>query len=104
MRILLRLAVLLSVMLLPFGMAPAGATTMHHQMSSMPMQHCPEQRSDHQKRGFVECTMACSAALPALDRPQPRARLIVSQRERPSLARRLSDLHPDTATPPPRDS
>jgi len=105
MRALMKLIVLLSVLLLPLGMTPVAATATHHQMASMPMQHCPEQDSSHHsKLAFAECTMACSAALPAFDRCAEPPLVIARERLRPALARHLSDLHPDIATPPPRHS
>jgi hypothetical protein len=103
MRALVKLLALLAVLLLPLGMAPAAATATHHQMTSMPMQHCPEQGSGHQpKIAFAICTMACSAALPALDRCAAQLLPIARERVRPALAQQLSDLHPDIATPPPK--
>jgi len=103
MRVLLRLMALLSVLLLPVGMTPAAATP--HRMAAMPMQHCPEQDSNHHsKSAFAQCTMACSAALPAFDRCPEQPLAIAHERLRPALARYLSDLHPDIATPPPRHS
>jgi hypothetical protein len=105
MRALLKLLALLAVMLLPFGMAPAAASATHQQMASMPMQHCPEQGSGRQpKTAFAVCTMACSAALPALDRCEAQPVPTTSERVRPPLAQQLSNLHPDIATPPPKRS
>ena len=106
MRALLKLLALLAVLLMPFGMTPAAATATGHQMASMPMQHCPEQGPTHhqQKTAFAECTMACSAALPALDRCEAQPLSIARERVRPALAQHLSDLHPDIATPPPKYS
>jgi hypothetical protein len=103
MRALVRLLALLAVMLMPFGMVPAAASAAHHQMASMPMQHCPEQGSGHQpKTAFAVCTMACSAALPALDQSAAERLPIAREQGQPSLAQRLSDLHPEIATPPPK--
>ena len=103
MRTLVKLLALLAVMLLPLGMAPAAATAAHHDMASMPMQHCPEQDSGHQpKAAFAVCTMACSAALPAFDRCEAQPVPSPPERMRPELARHLSDLHPDIVTPPPK--
>jgi hypothetical protein len=105
MRAALKLLALLAVLLMPFGMVPAAAASHHAQMTSMPMQHCPEQGSKHDSKGaFAECTMACSAALPALDQSRPLSVPIVCERVRPSLAQQLSDLHPEIATPPPKRS
>jgi hypothetical protein len=104
MRAVLTLLALLAVMLMPFGMAPAAATAMHHEMA-MPIQHCPEQGSGHRpKTAFAVCTMACSAALPALHRCVAEPLPIAREQGRPSIAQRLSDLHPDIATPPPKYS
>jgi adenosylmethionine-8-amino-7-oxononanoate aminotransferase len=105
MRALVKLLALFAVLLLPLGMTPAAATATHHPMASMPMQHCPEQGSGHQsKTAFAACTMACSAALPALDRCAAQPLTVARERVRPSLAQQLSDLHPDIATPPPKRS
>lgn len=105
MRALLKLLALLAVLLLPLGMAPAAATASHGHSASMPMQHCPEQSTKHEsKAAFAECTMACSAALPAIDRCEAQPLSIDRERVRPALAQHLSDLHPDIATPPPKHS
>ena len=103
MRSLVKLLALFAVLLLPLGMAPAAASATHHNMASMSMPHCPEQGSNHRlKAAFAECTMACSAALPALDRCTAPPLPIAREPVRPALARHLSDLHPDIATPPPK--
>jgi len=101
---LVRLIAVLAVLLMPLGMQQAAAAPSETHHASMPMQHCPEQGSKHEKGAFVECTMACSAALPALDQPQQASIPIACERVRPSLARHLSDLHPEIATPPPKVS
>jgi hypothetical protein len=103
MRSLVKLLALFAVLLLPLGMAPAAASATHHDMAPMPMPHCPEQGSNHHsKAAFAECTMACSAALPALDRSEAQPLPISRERVRPALAQHLTDLHPDIATPPPK--
>lgn len=101
-----KLLALIAVLLLPLGMttAPAAAaTTDHGAMASMPMKHCPEQSPVHGgKAGFTECTMACSAALPASDLPRDRPLLIACLPVETEAAHVLHGVHPDTATPPPK--
>ena len=101
MRLILQLLSLTALMLMPFGMTPVAATPQRH-AAFIAMEHCPEQGSRHEKGAFVECTMACSAALPAADRPHSTIVPIDCERLRPTLARHLSDLHPEIATPPPK--
>jgi hypothetical protein len=102
MRSVLKLLAVLAMLLMPFGMAPAAATIQHHG-AAMPMQHCPDEQSSSGKKGaFAECTMACSAALPALAQPQPLPVPTACERVRPPLAQQLSDLHPEIATRPPK--
>ena len=105
--ILSRLLLLAAVLLMPFGMQAApGAPAMQQRMdASMPMNHCPEQgpkRTGHV--GFVECTMACSAALPAGDLKQDAAPLIGCAPAEAEAVPQLHGLHPETATPPPKAS
>jgi hypothetical protein len=95
MRRLVQILALIAVMLMPLGMT---APTAH---AAMPrMAHCPEHH--HPANAVGECTMACSAALPAADSvadatlPSPRPLIIAS------LILTLHGVHPDTATPPPR--
>lgn len=103
-QLLARLVLLIAVLLMPLGMAPAAADAPgHHATAAMPISHCDQQPVKHApKAGFAECTMACSAALPAAD---------LSPGEAPTMARApllataamvLHGLHPDTATPPPK--
>lgn len=104
MRLLSRLILLLAVVLMPFGMAPALASPSHHMMTvGMPMEHCPDQGSKHdQERGMTECMMGCAAALPAsAARVEDRLPVTVAHIP-PAPSHRLSDLHPDPATPPPK--
>jgi hypothetical protein len=105
MRLFSRLLVLVAVMLMPFGMsAPASASTAHDQMmAGMPMGHCPDQAPRHDgKSAFGECTMACAAALPAIDRRSDEPDLIVREPVQSVAVQRLRGLHPETATPPPK--
>jgi hypothetical protein len=101
-----KLLVLLAVLLMPLGMTGAPAMAAHHGASAgMPMQHCPEQAPTHDsKRGFAECAMACSAALPAADLPQEEHLSVARAPDAPAVAQVLHGLHPDTAIPPPKVS
>jgi len=102
---LARLALLIAVLLMPLGMTPAPAAAHEHAMASMPMGHCDDGAAKHQsKAGLAECTMACSAALPAADLPRDGAPMIVCMPVRPVTAHVLHGLHPETATPPPKRS
>jgi hypothetical protein len=48
--------------------------------------------------------MACSAALPAVDRPAERPLLLVCAPTEAAAVQILRGLHPDTVTPPPKGS
>ena len=99
-----RLLTLLAVFLMPFGMTPAIAAP-HQHHDAMPMEHCPDQGSKPaNKSGFVECTMACSAALPAISSEQDQPLPIIAVPAEATVATLLHGLHPETATPPPRIS
>ena len=102
--LLLRLLASIAVLLMPLGMSVTRASAHHGgTRGAMPMQHCPGQgsRSDA-KGGFAECTMACSAALPAAYFPTEQLPRIVCLPAIPATAQTLHGLHPDTATPPPK--
>ena len=74
----LKLLALLAVMLMPLGMAASPAAAHHQPAAAMPMEHCPEPEPAHTTRsGFVDCTMACSAALPAVGSSIPMQPLIL---------------------------
>lgn len=106
-QLLARLLLLVAVLLMPFGMTPAAAMAheQHSAAAAMPAGHCPEQAPrPGGKAGFIECTMVCSAALPASDLKRHEPRLIVCVPVEAAAARQLHGLHPDTATPPPRRS
>ena len=105
MHLFVRLMVMFAVLLMPLGMAPAPAAAHVQHHASMPMPHCPDQQHDPvTKGGIAECTMACAAALPAVSGASAEPLRIVCTPERPAAAQRLDDLHPETATPPPRRS
>lgn len=96
---------LIAVLLMPLGMAPAPAGAAQHHAAAMPMQHCPEQGSKHQSKGaFAECTMACASALPAADRVQERPVPCDAPAVAVAPMHVLHGLHPDTATPPPKSA
>ncbi len=102
---LLRLFLLVAVVLMPLGMQPAVAAPASTHHASTPMQHCPEPMSGYaMKGGIVECTMACSAALPAADLPQDRPLLIACIPVETETTHVLDGLNPDIATPPPKHS
>ena len=102
--ILAKLLVLVAVLIMPFAMTPANASmSSHHQMASMPMGHCDEQAPSHAgKNGIAECTMACSAALPATAPPQEDLPPVAPAALHSAVPPILHGLHPDTATPPPK--
>ena len=103
MALVWKLLTLIAVLAMPLGMTAAPAAAMQHHAASMPMQHCPEQAPGHDSKGaFVECTMACSAALPATDRSSEQPPVAEAERARPLAMRQLHGLHPETATPPPK--
>jgi hypothetical protein len=100
-----KLLVLIALLAMPFGMAAAPAAVHQSAAAGMPMGHCPDQHSGHQnKSAFAECTMACSAALPAAEPRAAQPLRIVCAPVQPAGALRLHGLHPETATPPPKDS
>ena len=101
-----KLLLLAAMLLLPLGMTPAAASlSQHGHAGAMPMPHCPEQAPGHGgKAGFVACTMACSAALPAADLPQQHRTIILCAPVAVPVARGLIGIHPETATPPPKAS
>ena len=99
-----KLVALIAVLLMPFGMTAAPAAPAQHP-AAMAMAHCPEQAPKHaDKAGFMECAMACSAALPASEFASEQPMLIVCAPTDTEAAQILHGLHPDTATPPPKRS
>ena len=105
-KVIAKLTLLAAMLLMPLGMgaAPAAATAgVTH--AAMPMQHCPDQTPGHDlKGGFAECTMVCSAALPAADLPRDMHPFIACAPTEAAVARILHGLHPEIATPPPKRS
>ena len=103
---LAKLLLLIAVLVMPLGMTPAaGAGHQLHDMASMPMGHCdpkaPNHGADH---GITQCTMACSAALPAADLADDAPLPIDCAPALSSAATTLDGLHPHPATPPPKVS
>jgi hypothetical protein len=106
-RLVSSLIVLLAVLIMPFGMpAAAHVSPQNRAEVGMAMSHCPDQDTRHDGKGAIaECAMACSAALPASPQSMHPAQLLIAcDPARPQLAPRLTDLHPETATPPPKHS
>jgi hypothetical protein len=103
--VIARLILLIAVLLMPLGMTPAPAAAHNQAMAGMPMGHCDDGATKHpMKGGIAECTMACAAALPPADTPSDDVVPIACMPVRPAAAQVLHGLHPDTATPPPKDS
>jgi hypothetical protein len=104
LRLVARFLLLVAVLAAPLGMTAAPAAPAHHAaMSSMPMQHCPEQQgSPEDQGGIADCAMACAAALPpaAANRPAPAA--IYCTPSSANVANRLVGRHLEIATPPPK--
>lgn len=101
--VLLRLVAIFAVLIAPVGMTAAPAMAQHQHTASMPMQHCPDQNpAQSGKVGFAECTMACSAALPAVEPGQAGLLPMPGAPVEANPVAQLHGLHPDTATPPPR--
>ena len=98
-----KLLVLVAVLMMPLGMVSAVGGPHHQQMAGMPMQHHPDQGSrSESKSGLGECTMACSAALPAMEAVRHVPLLRASDPLQSAAAQRLHGLHPETAVPPPK--
>ena len=106
LRLIGKLLVLVAVLLMPLGMPAAPAAASHQSSSATAgMRHCPEQApSHHSKSGFAECTMACSAALPAMDRPQEDYMPAVCGPTSAAASQIRHEVQPEIATPPPKAS
>jgi hypothetical protein len=102
----LRMLLLAAMLLTPLGMAGARAGVPHDPArSAMAMRDCSDKKMHHgQKAGFAECTMVCSAALPAADIQREDAPMILCEPAPRLLVQRLLGLHPEIATPPPKHS
>ena len=105
MRLICSLLALVAVVLMPLGMSAAAAatSTSHHDMSEMPMGHCPDQQSQSESTpGIAACTMICAAALPAADAGMPECAIIGALPADVTSIPVLAGLHPDAADPPPK--
>ncbi len=97
-----RLIAIVAVLLMPLGMAPSAANQASHHGMGMAMQHCPEPAGKYHKDAFAECTMACSAALPAAEFARDEVAPASCELAAPTAQPVLHGLHPETATPPPK--
>jgi hypothetical protein len=99
-----KLLLFLAVLLMPLGMSvPAAAEA--HAAAAADMSHCRDQAPEQSRSSAVDqCTMGCSAALPAVDLPV----LLVAAPNRtllePTAVGRLRGIQIGTATPPPRSA
>jgi hypothetical protein len=105
--LLARLLLVAAVLLMPLGMSDAAARqpapAAPHVMMSM--SHCPDSAPDHHRKGGIaECTMMCAAALPATQLACAGQPVVRSEPSPAETAAQLHGLHPETATPPPRNS
>ena len=106
--IVTRLALLLAVLLMPFGMSAASATPAHQvdAMAASPMDaiDCSGQRHGKPAHGTpADCTMACASALPAQPAAPMTEQMLPRDRfGRPGVARVLIAILLEIATPPPR--
>ena len=100
-----RLLLILAVLLMPLAMngSPAAATP-HTPDMTMPAGHCPDQPEHPAKGNLGQCTMACSAALPAAAAGAHQPPIIVCEPIRTPIARVPLGIDPDTDTPPPKAS
>jgi hypothetical protein len=101
-----RLLVLLAVLLMPLGMAPAAASASpvdHRAMAGMAMEHCPDQSNKHEHNdGLTMCSMACASALPAQELTRDEMPLRHHQLVGPTMTQTLHGILLEIATPPPK--
>jgi hypothetical protein len=99
---LVRLITLVAVLLMPSAMsaAPAAAAERHH--ATMPMEHCPDDKSNDAAGGIAKCAMPCSAALPAMDCRRIETTVVIRQLCEPALQLALAGIELEIATPPPK--
>lgn len=97
-----RLLLIISVLLMPFGMAPAASAPVHAAMAGM-SSDCPDQQTGHSgKHGMADCAMACGSALPADEERRDTPQLMAAPSPAMTASEPLHGLHPDIATPPPK--
>ena len=101
---LINLLTLVALALMPFGMAAPAAAAGHHSAPAVSgAQHCPDQEGvPRAMDGISECTMACASTLPAIAPTDGQLLAPVAPPNLRPLAKPLTGLHPETATPPPR--
>lgn len=102
-----RLLVLVAVLVMPLGMAPAVASASavdhHAMMAGMATGHCPDQSNKHQRNdGQAMCSMACASALPAQDVAHDDTSLRHHQLVMPMITQTLHGVLLEIATPPPK--
>lgn len=102
-----RLLVLLAMLLMPLGMAPAAASASpvnhHAMMAGMATDHCPDQSNKREHNdGLAMCSMACASALPAQDVVRDETPMRHHQLVIPMMAQRLHGILLEIATPPPK--
>lgn len=102
---ILRLAILIALAILPFGMAgtPALATAVDHSAMQAASGHCQEQAGKGQApfEAPMDCTATCSA-LPAAPTPMPAPALKPTMPRTLSNATPFTGIVPEIATPPPK--
>ena len=98
--VLLRLAMLIALALMPFGMTNAPA--MAASVAGTPAGHCDEHQKPADSPAKVNMSCTSCTALPALEVAQAVSEL---RHELPRIVRAtkaLSDTEPEIATPPPK--
>jgi hypothetical protein len=107
MDVIARLLVLLAVLIMPLGMAPAAASAspVGHRamMAGMARGHCSDQSNkDEHNDGLAMCSMACASALPAQDVAHDGPPLRHHQLGIPIITQTLHGVLLEIATPPPK--
>lgn len=98
---LLRLLAAISLVLMPLGMASAGAWAAAPD-SGMEMSHCDEHREPVKAAGAPDRHCAACIALPTPGAPLATAELSPEAPVSSSLAEPLLSRAPEVATPPPK--
>ena len=102
-----RLFSIVSLLLMPFGMAaaPAAPAGGHHADAAMPAEHCPEGDEQNGLGGAAaKCAMPCSAALPAVEVDPADGDRLAGTPAQPALDLALSGIELEIATPPPKQA
>jgi hypothetical protein len=102
-KLIARLILMLAVLSMPLGMAPASAAEHHSTAMASTMPHCPEPAPTNPAKGAIPaCAMACASALPAADPARPERIALPDPPVATVAVQTLDGLHPETATPPPK--